>query len=148
MVEKHRSTQRHGGKVIELEEVTFRRRLQEISADHIRWGRRMGHTDAMTQAPRPPVADWATDFDHTHPDYAATAPEVWDELRADIDPRFDPPHSTVQATVIHGGTAVNPFTGTHMASQQAYNPFTGRVTTHTQAYNPYSGQWANQFRVR
>ena len=32
---------------------------------------------------------------------------VWDELRADTDPRFDPPHSTVQATVIHGGTAVN-----------------------------------------
>ena len=32
---------------------------------------------------------------------------VWDELRADADPRFDPPHSTIQATVIHGGTAVN-----------------------------------------
>ena len=32
---------------------------------------------------------------------------VWDELRADADPRFDPPHSTVQANVIHGGTAVN-----------------------------------------
>ena len=32
---------------------------------------------------------------------------VWDELRADEDPRFDPPHSTVQATVISGGTAVN-----------------------------------------
>jgi acetylornithine deacetylase len=32
---------------------------------------------------------------------------VWDELRADQDPRFDPPHSTVQATVIQGGTAVN-----------------------------------------
>jgi acetylornithine deacetylase len=32
---------------------------------------------------------------------------VWEELRADTDPRFDPPHSTVQATVIHGGTAVN-----------------------------------------
>ena len=32
---------------------------------------------------------------------------VWDELRADADARFDPPHSTVQATVIHGGTAVN-----------------------------------------
>ena len=26
---------------------------------------------------------------------------------ADTDPRFEPPHSTVQATVIHGGTAVN-----------------------------------------
>jgi acetylornithine deacetylase len=33
--------------------------------------------------------------------------KVWDELRADSDSRFDPPHSTVQATVIHGGTAVN-----------------------------------------
>jgi acetylornithine deacetylase len=32
---------------------------------------------------------------------------VWDELRADVDARFDPPHSTVQANVIHGGTAVN-----------------------------------------
>ncbi len=32
---------------------------------------------------------------------------VWDELRADADMRFDPPHSTVQANVIHGGTAVN-----------------------------------------
>jgi len=32
---------------------------------------------------------------------------VWNELRADADPRFDPSHSTVQATVIHGGTAVN-----------------------------------------
>jgi acetylornithine deacetylase len=32
---------------------------------------------------------------------------VWDGLRADADPRFDPDHTTVQATVIHGGTAVN-----------------------------------------
>lgn len=32
-------------------------------------------------AGKPPVADWATDFDHTHPDYAATAPEVWEHLR-------------------------------------------------------------------
>ena len=32
---------------------------------------------------------------------------VWDELREDADPRFDPSHTTVQATVIHGGTAVN-----------------------------------------
>jgi cytochrome P450 len=28
-----------------------------------------------------PVNDWATDFDHTHPDYAAHAPEIWDDLR-------------------------------------------------------------------
>jgi hypothetical protein len=30
---------------------------------------------------KPPVTDWATDLDHTHPDYAAHAPEVWEELR-------------------------------------------------------------------
>jgi len=32
---------------------------------------------------------------------------VWDELRADSDPRFDPPHTTVQANMIEGGSAVN-----------------------------------------
>jgi len=40
-------------------------------------------------------------------EFVALLDSVWDELRADADPRFDPPHSTVQATVIHGGTAVN-----------------------------------------
>jgi cytochrome P450 len=30
---------------------------------------------------RPPVSDWTTDFDHTHPDYAAAAPEIWEQLR-------------------------------------------------------------------
>lgn len=35
----------------------------------------------MTDVRRPAVNDWATDFDHTHPDYAAAAPEIWDELR-------------------------------------------------------------------
>jgi cytochrome P450 len=35
----------------------------------------------MSGADKPPVADWATDFDHTHPDYAERAPEIWDDLR-------------------------------------------------------------------
>ena len=39
--------------------------------------------------------------------FVAMLDSVWDELRADPDPRFDPPHSTVQATVVGGGTAVN-----------------------------------------
>ncbi len=33
--------------------------------------------------------------------------DVWNGLRADADPRFDPPHSTVQANMISGGTATN-----------------------------------------
>src|SRR6202012_2865873 len=40
-------------------------------------------------------------------EFVALLDDVWTDLRADADPRFDPPHSTVQATVIHGGTAVN-----------------------------------------
>ena len=40
-------------------------------------------------------------------EFVALLDSVWDELRADGDMRFDPPHSTVQANVIHGGTAVN-----------------------------------------
>jgi len=35
----------------------------------------------MTDVQRPPIRDWETDFDHGHPDYAATAPEIWDHLR-------------------------------------------------------------------
>jgi acetylornithine deacetylase len=33
--------------------------------------------------------------------------DVWEGLRADADPRFDPPHSTVQANMLAGGTATN-----------------------------------------
>jgi acetylornithine deacetylase len=33
--------------------------------------------------------------------------DLWTELRADEDRRFEPPHSTVQANVISGGSAVN-----------------------------------------
>jgi acetylornithine deacetylase len=40
-------------------------------------------------------------------EFVSLLDSVWDELRADTDPRFDPPHSTIQATVIQGGTAVN-----------------------------------------
>jgi acetylornithine deacetylase len=40
-------------------------------------------------------------------EFVSLLENVWDGLRADADPRFDPPHSTVQATVISGGTAVN-----------------------------------------
>jgi putative transposase len=43
VVGQHRSTHRHGGKVIDLEDVKLRHRLREIAADHIRWGRRMAY---------------------------------------------------------------------------------------------------------
>ena len=41
------------------------------------------HGDDAHDGPkrREPVTDWATDFDHVDPGYAARAPEIWDELR-------------------------------------------------------------------
>ncbi len=35
----------------------------------------------MTDLHDAPARDWATEFDHTKEDYAAAAPQVWDELR-------------------------------------------------------------------
>ena len=43
VVGQHRSTQRHGGRVVDIEEAKLRRRLREIAAEHIRWGRRMAY---------------------------------------------------------------------------------------------------------
>src|SRR6185437_4960680 len=40
-------------------------------------------------------------------EFVALLDDVWTALRADADPRFDPPHSTVQANMIAGGTASN-----------------------------------------
>jgi putative transposase len=40
---QHRSTQRHGGKVVDIEEAKLRQRLPEIAAEHIRWSRRMAY---------------------------------------------------------------------------------------------------------
>jgi transposase InsO family protein len=43
VVGQHRSTQRHNGKVVSIEETKLRHRLREIAAEHIRWGRRMAY---------------------------------------------------------------------------------------------------------
>ncbi|KAG1648749.1 1,8-cineole 2-endo-monooxygenase [Nymphon striatum] len=40
-----------------------------------------GETAVDTE--KAPVTDWKTDFDHSHPDYAANAHAIWDELRAE-----------------------------------------------------------------
>ena len=42
VVGQHRSTQRHSIKVVDIQEAKLRRRLREIAAEHIRWGRRTG----------------------------------------------------------------------------------------------------------
>jgi cytochrome P450 len=36
---------------------------------------------SMTSEPKPPVVDWATDFDHTDPAYNENAHQIWEDLR-------------------------------------------------------------------
>jgi acetylornithine deacetylase len=40
-------------------------------------------------------------------DFVRLLETMWDELRADTDPSFDPPHTTLQANMIEGGSASN-----------------------------------------
>ena len=44
MVGQHHSTQCHSPKVVFIEQGKLHRRLLEIAAEHIRWGRLMGHS--------------------------------------------------------------------------------------------------------
>lgn len=44
----------------------------------------------MAATDRCPVTDWATDFDHTDPEYAARAPEIWDQLRGECPVAYSP----------------------------------------------------------
>ena len=43
VVGQHRRTQRHATKGVDIQEAKLRRRLREIAAEHIRWGRRMAY---------------------------------------------------------------------------------------------------------
>jgi hypothetical protein len=46
-VGQHRSTQRHGGKIVDIEEAKLQHRLREIAAEHIRVGRRCKAKDVV-----------------------------------------------------------------------------------------------------
>jgi putative transposase len=43
VVGQRRSTQRHAAKLVDIVELMLRRRLREIAAEHIRWGRRIAY---------------------------------------------------------------------------------------------------------
>ena len=53
----------------------------------------------MAAPERCPVTDWATDLDHTDAEYAARAPEIWDQLREECPVAHSPRFGT------HGTTA-------------------------------------------
>lgn len=52
-----------------------------VPAGLLTGGSTQRYRDGVSHTERPRPSDWATDFDHTHEDYAAAAPEIWDDLR-------------------------------------------------------------------
>lgn len=71
----------------------------------------------MPKLEKAPVADWATDFDHTHPDYAARAPEIWDELRETCPVAHSDRHGGVWLPVRHEDVAAVARDTQHFSSE-------------------------------
>jgi hypothetical protein len=55
VVGQHRSTQRHAGKVVDIEEAKLRRRLREIAAEHLTDGHISSET--VMQSPSRPSSE-------------------------------------------------------------------------------------------
>jgi cytochrome P450 len=53
----------------------------------------------------PPVVDWATDFDHADAEWAARAPEIWDELRSTCPVAHSPRYGGVWLPTRHDDVA-------------------------------------------
>lgn len=71
----------------------------------------------MTDVDWKPITDWATDFDHAHPDYAARAPEIWDELRTSCPVARSERYGGTWLPVRHDDVATIAKDTTHYTSQ-------------------------------
>ena len=52
-----------------------------------RWRSKLSRNDGAHMSTRPPVHDWATDFDHLDPRWVENPYPIWDELRAKMPDR-------------------------------------------------------------
>ncbi len=67
-----------------------------------------GGPDTLTPTGPPercPVGDWATDFDHTDAEYAARAPEIWQELRSTCPVAHSPRFGGTWLPTLHADVA-------------------------------------------
>jgi cytochrome P450 len=65
----------------------------------------------------PPVTDWKTDFDHADPEYAARAPEIWDELRQTCPVAHSERYGGVWLPTTHEDVAAIAYDTEHFTSQ-------------------------------
>lgn len=71
----------------------------------------------MTDLHDAPARDWATEFDHTKEDYAATAPQVWDELRGCCPVAHSEAHGGVWLPTRHEDTTAIAHDTEHFSSE-------------------------------
>jgi cytochrome P450 len=64
-----------------------------------------------------PVVDWATDFDHADPQWAARAPEIWDELRATCPVAHSERYGGVWLPTRHADVSAIAYDTEHFTSQ-------------------------------
>ena len=67
--------------------------------------------------PRPPVSDWATDFDHTDPTWVADPYPIWDDLRARCPVAHSGRYGGVWLPVTHEGVAAVAYDTEHFTSR-------------------------------
>ncbi len=71
----------------------------------------------MTAHPRPPVIDWATDFDHTDPQWVADPYPIWDELRRTCPVAHSERYGGTWLPVRHGDVAAVAYDTDHFTSR-------------------------------
>ena len=65
----------------------------------------------------PPVTDWATDFDHADPQWAANPYPIWDELRAECPVAHSDRYGGVWLPTTHDGVAAVAYDTEHFTSR-------------------------------
>jgi cytochrome P450 len=65
----------------------------------------------------PPVVDWASDFDHADAEWAARAPEIWDELRSTCPVAHSPRYGGVWLPTRHDDVAAIAYDTDHFTSR-------------------------------
>jgi cytochrome P450 len=71
----------------------------------------------MTAHPRPPVIDWATDFDHTDPQWVADPYPIWDELRRTCPVAHSERYGGTWLPLRHGDVAAVAYDTEHFTSR-------------------------------
>ena len=81
----------------------------------------------MSAAPRPPVSDWAEDFDHTDPEWVSDPYPIWDELRETCPVAHTERYGGTWLPVRHEDVAAIAYDTEHFTSRSVIDPSSERA---------------------